>query len=739
MARRDAQLRPHSMGFPQSGPSDQQARRSVAVLIVDTAGLERLDALLEIVTESEGWSSSRGSILVWQIEPPSAEQGLGGGADPSAASRASRAQPAPRDALQKIGRLACELEDLEDGSSLRAGTMHFVPAHRALRFEGPRVRLEAAAPGPGRTSEIDRLLLSLAESWGERCISVLAFAGADEAGCGARIVRGVGGLVLRQVVSRAKPLSRREPEVVAVSDSAAHRSALQGSVAELRAAEPSTAEVGAAVEEPESEGPPSEVRSTAPSAERGASPTTRVFAVHRGAQATAEQARSDALHGADVATLPHAATHPERDIYPEVAMPLIACDADERVAFISRVAMAEFRLLPVDVGCQLAALAGRLPGDVELMLAARRVRDTGRGEELSVRYRGRAFLASIGAGGRGTLSIAYADVTAIEVARARAVAEQHRQAALARLSELGANHTTAAPLYEETLAALFGNIHHCSAGIVVELAGGARPYEVVASRGLGADPLRTLRGMIDGLSLLDEAVARECVVSQYGARVPLEPASAARDPRNARAQQARAALTAGLACPILADGHVLGVFALLGRDAGLDSSEQRAFASSVAAVLGAALLRHRARRGLDLELAVRRELSSITDTRGLGEGLARAFESTLGVSVELWWARDERLSCWQRLSPPGGEGLACPSGSELVATAASGSIVRAVQGDRGEVLVPVAVNTSPCLLLRLRGAAPCTIDDELEQSLKRVAAMLGACLRPSDRQRCDAR
>jgi hypothetical protein len=427
--------------------------------------------------------------------------------------------------------------------------------------------------------------------------------------------------------------------------------------------------------------------------------------------------------------------------YPEMALPVIVCDAELRVSFISQAAMMAFKLVTVDVGTKFLAVAGRLPGGVELVHAARRVIAERRGEELSVRHRGRAYLARIatsqGESFGNTLTIAYTDVTTIEAARAHAVAEQHRQTALARISERGAALATASPLYEEALAALFSNVHACTAGAIAELTGGSTHYEVVASRGLGADPMRTLRGMVDAVTLLDQAVARECVVSQHGARVPLDPLAVPSTSRSARARQALGSLTTALACPIPGDGSAIGVVVLLGRHAALGSSENRAFASSVSAVLGAAVVRNRAWRAVALELGVRRQLSGVADLKSLGECLAREFESTLGAAVELWSARDGGFTEWERRFPQSGarqsgDRAVGPWPRGLADAMNSASVLRAFEREHGEVLIPIEVNASPRFILRLHGAALRIADGELAQSLKRVGAVVGAFLERSE-------
>src|SRR5690606_21762694 len=195
--RRDPRALSHSI-TPASPGAEAHASRTVAVLIVDAASRAPLDALLDVVFACDGSRAPRGPIIGRQVAPVVAAAASA----PAATAPESRApgsrEPesgvAPRRAsvgaaargLSDLG----ELRDLGDGASLEPGGLYFVAAPRALRFDGRAVRLEAGGGSAG--GAIDRLLLSLAESWGERAVCVLAHSGADERGVGARIVRGVG-------------------------------------------------------------------------------------------------------------------------------------------------------------------------------------------------------------------------------------------------------------------------------------------------------------------------------------------------------------------------------------------------------------------------------------------------------------------------------------------------------------------------------------------------------------------
>src|SRR5690606_26527552 len=68
-------------------------------------------------------------------------------------------------------------------------------------------------------------------------------------------------------------------------------------------------------------------------------------------------------------------------------------------------------------------------------------------------------------------------------------------------------------------------------------------------------------------------------------------------------------LEAGIGCPISAGDEPLGVIALFGRRPSIADRDYQHFIQAVANVLGGAILRHRTRRRIELELDVGRVLA----------------------------------------------------------------------------------------------------------------------------------
>jgi signal transduction histidine kinase/ActR/RegA family two-component response regulator len=427
-----------------------------------------------------------------------------------------------------------------------------------------------------------------------------------------------------------------------------------------------------------------------------------------------------------------------------IGMPLLLLDHELRVFHASREALQSFGLGDTDAGLELTALSSRLPGGAELVPAARRVLEGGGTQELSIHVGERVYLARVaaaGSGGLGGVSLAFTDVTALEVARAQAVAQRHQQAAIARISDLAVTFTDVRRLYEESLAAVFGNIAACSAGLIVELPAGPGALELAASRGLGSDALATLRDIPGATSLLDAAVERRALVSSWdrhaafgGAASPL---ALPRAPGAGR-EPGVAPELGGLACPIIDERRVLGVVALYGHTADIDDPGNRHFVQAVAGVLGGALVRERTRRRLALELEVSTLLAGATDLNAVGEGLLRALGAALGVEhVELWSARDAALERWERLLPsgsdPGPEPEWPAQASALLA--ASESEPCWPSSDPDELMVPLRRPALPLSVLRLRGDGLGAPDSELLQGFQRIARMLVDFL---DRQRSHA-
>lgn len=134
----------------------------------------------------------------------------------------------------------------------------------------------------------------------------------------------------------------------------------------------------------------------------------------------------------------------------------------------------------------------------------------------------------------------------------------------------------------------------CSAGLIAQWFD-ASGWEVLAWRGLGAEPLRTLHGVQGGIAMLSAAVKQACWVTHGGEQVTWEPGSTLGN--SARARQARTRLTAGIACPIVLGMDAVGVVALYGRQTRLTAPECRRLVVSVAQALAPVVARRRAPGG----------------------------------------------------------------------------------------------------------------------------------------------
>lgn len=415
---------------------------------------------------------------------------------------------------------------------------------------------------------------------------------------------------------------------------------------------------------------------------------------------------------------------------PALGLPVIVCDQQLRVRSSSPEADAAFSLSDAVRGLELAAITAHLPGGAELLSAAQRALSRRKPEELMIRTGQQAYLARLSAAGDAAfVTIAFIDVTQLERAKARAVAQRHQQAAIARLSELALGTVEASGLYEEALASLFGHVHACAAGIIVERGQRAGAFSVAASRGLGADPLATLRRLRDSAALLDAVVERGCVVSQTAERAAwgAAPAPGLRRPRS-RQHPLSSSLARGVGCPIFSDGKVLGVIALYGRRAGIDDPEHQPFLRAVANVLGAAIARQRTRRRLSLELEVSRVLAGASRLDTLGDGLRPALAGALGADeIELWVSSDAGSQRWIRLwSSPQQPGVERPPWLSTV-VAGTGAVPFS-SGDRCELCLPLQPRDGPQCVLVLRGAALREPDAELAEGLQSVGRMLEAFL-----------
>lgn len=429
--------------------------------------------------------------------------------------------------------------------------------------------------------------------------------------------------------------------------------------------------------------------------------------------------------------MPHAPDH--EPMVSVTGLPLILCDAQLRVFFVSLEARRAFGLSEAAQGTSLEALCARLPGGRELLPAARRALTGEQTPPLTVRAGQQTYVARISGAervGEPAVAIALADVTQLESDNARAAVQRRHQAALMRLSQLALTLTDPRVLYEEALGVLFANVTGCSAGLIATLEG-TRELQLLASRGLGVEPLRTLRTLGDAAALLDAVLAAGCIVSQSGERVwsdPSAPRDAAEKPRTTPSRPMLASVTRGVGCPISADGKILGVIALYGRRAGVDDSEHQQFLQSVANLLGGAIVRQRARQRLALELEVSRLLAGASDLNALAAGLVLALATGLPVeAAEVWSPLEATRERWTRLVPSARG--ASPAPSWLASfTGTPGVIYSTFAGEHGELLVPIPRYEAATGVLWLRGRGLRTPDAELAEGLQRIGRMLAEFL-----------
>jgi SAM-dependent methyltransferase len=160
----------------QVRPAFQRSDAAFCAVLVASPGGERLVAELLADLCSDVDVKRRLSALVWQVEPGEVND------------------VCFEDTLRSTGLV---LRHLEDDAALQQNSVYFVPAHCRVWFEGQELRVASRAPGEAHP--IDRLFFSLAEGWGEHCMSVLAAAVEDDGESGLRAVRAAGGLALQRL------------------------------------------------------------------------------------------------------------------------------------------------------------------------------------------------------------------------------------------------------------------------------------------------------------------------------------------------------------------------------------------------------------------------------------------------------------------------------------------------------------------------------------------------------------
>jgi signal transduction histidine kinase/CheY-like chemotaxis protein len=429
-----------------------------------------------------------------------------------------------------------------------------------------------------------------------------------------------------------------------------------------------------------------------------------------------------------------------------IGVPLLLWDARLRLLFASPEAMMAFGLVRGDLGRDLAALSRRLPGGADLLPATWRAATTQATEELSIRAWGRAYLARISAAAHG-ISIVFSDVTQLALAHRDAVAQAREEAALARISELALTLAEPQGLCDEALGVLFAHLPTCSGGVIVEVGsidrgdidqshidpihvddrrvddrGGEKELEVVASRGLGDDPLQTLRALGEPARLLDAVAER---AGRARSVEGLDAQRAARELRSAKVHAASSSVIDGVACPITHEGRLVGIIGLFGPRSAGGEWQYDHLVQSVANVLGAALGRQRTRRRLALELEVSTLLAGAASLEAVGPGLKRAFGMLPAVEVvEIWARRSASAPDWQKLMAEAD--AAAPSWpAELPARLARGAVQLSwSDGGRRELLVALVRRDAPLAVLRLAGRGLRKPDAELDAGLRRAAHLL---------------
>jgi signal transduction histidine kinase/ActR/RegA family two-component response regulator len=398
-----------------------------------------------------------------------------------------------------------------------------------------------------------------------------------------------------------------------------------------------------------------------------------------------------------------------------VGVPLLLCDAALRILHMSAEARAALGLSTVDHGESLAALVQRVPGGEALLQSARYALETHETQELAIRTETHAYIARVSVAlhpaGSG-VSIVFSDVSALEAANASAVAQQHQQAAIARVGKVALSSATQEHVFEEALAALFGSISVCAAGAILERPDEASELEVVASRGLGPDPRAALQALGAPAALLQPTIERGSAQVQSWIV------------GNARNLQR---LTSAVSFPICNDGEIVGVIVLYARRRGIDGLEHEHFLQAMAHVLGGSIARQRTRRRLSLELEVSAALGSARDVVAMCSAVARALRAVMPLDVvEVWVPRRDAPGAWLRQFPD----AAWPTEQSFSPDELREEAVRyrAPLPDTkapAELTIRACACDTPAAIVRVLGHRLVAPDSDLRQGLERVAGMLG--------------
>jgi CheY-like chemotaxis protein len=353
-----------------------------------------------------------------------------------------------------------------------------------------------------------------------------------------------------------------------------------------------------------------------------------------------------------------------------LGLPLLLLDEQLRVLHASGSELRRFGLSPAHRRLPLEALALRLPGGRELLHAAAGVLETGVARELELRSGARTCRVRVCVAQRAAarlVALLFSDVSALEAATDRALLHRHQQAAVARLGELALSACHLPALCEEALGLLVADIPVCRAGLIAECGPDAPALSVLASRGLGAEPLRMLRAAGEAHDLIERAIERAARglephdgAEAWSAAPAWQPRAAARL-SDAWAFASAPSLEGGAAWPIVADGVVLGVIALYSARGALDGPEQQRFVQGVAHVLAGAISRDRTRQRLELESELDGAVADAADVSALGRGLLPVLRARLGAeALEIWCSMPEPARAWRQHFPELGPATAAP-------------------------------------------------------------------------------
>lgn len=415
-----------------------------------------------------------------------------------------------------------------------------------------------------------------------------------------------------------------------------------------------------------------------------------------------------------------------------IGVPLILLNDELYIIHVSEEAIGQLGLSRSDRALPLSALAQRLPGGAELLYAAERAQEENTTRELAISAGDSSWLARVSPGrASGTgIAIVFTDISALDTAIHRAMMQKHQQAAIARIGRLALETIQPAELFEQALGALFGNIPTCSAGLIVEVASEPGGFSVVASRGLGPDPLGSVRAWGEPFELLravldcaerDRFAGGEAsggVSRQFDRALEEWPAG----------EGGPSCVGAGVAWPISNEGSVEYIIALYSRQRGVEDVEHRTFVQGMANVLEGGIGRHRIKRRLVLELDVSTTAANAADLPELGRGVERALRAALAAEVlEIWTTSPSSPAAWQR-EYPGSSSAPPPApwSDDFPRDPHPRYQAQASLHQPGELWVPVMSRGRPLAVLRARGPALRAPDRELSEGLVTSGRSLAA-------------